>query len=426
VAQLNQEQLAMRLFLLVVVLLCLDPHARAADWFELKDFGPVTQRVAVTIENPANIPVEAALVHLPLSDLTRTLSGAKADQICVVDPETKPAKRDAAELNFVPHQVSSDTLIFAIPLKAKQKKQLFIYTALQKLNMPGFPPKTAYDNRKAYRSFENNLIAYRMETGPGANTMGLGIDAFGKTKRGRGLRLVEAYEGGHDSYHKLAYWGVDILKVGYGPAIGGIYVISGSDSGRPQFATTMVECVYSGPVETLLKCTAPIDVVGKKVNLTRMYTLVGDDRTIRDEVKVEGDNLDGLTLGIGIRDLPNGKWIEKSDPGYAISAGDSNQPESGYTSVAISAVLPKSGYERIIVLPDPKNAKPGFGDGGHVYVLKPERSGNALVARNRLTMIWNGDGDIDNVQDLEKACQRWAVQRDNPIKVDVSANVEKK
>jgi hypothetical protein len=413
-------------FLLIGVLSLLISPADAADWFELKDFGPVTERVAVTIENPADVPVEAALVHLPLSDLAKSLPDAKADQICVVDPETKPAKRDAAELNFVPHQVSSETLIFAIPLEAKQKKQLFIYTAPQKLNMPGFPPKTAYDSRKAYRSFENNLIAYRMETGPGANTMGLGIDAFGKTKRGRGLRLVEAYEGGHDSYHKLAYWGVDILKVGYGPAIGGVYVISGNDSGRPQFATTMVECVYSGPVETLLKCTAPIDVAGRKVNLTRMYTLVGDDRTIRDEVKVEGDNLDGLTIGIGIRDLPNGKWIEKSDSGYAISAGDSNQPESGYTSVAISAVLPKGGFERIVELKDPKNAKPGFGDAGHVYVLQPQRAGNALTATNRLTMIWNGDGDINNAADLEKACERWAAQRDNPIKVDVSGNVEKK
>ena len=132
------------------------------------------------------------------------------------------------------------TLIFAVPLKPKEKKTLYVYAAQDALSMPGFPPKTAWDSRHAYRSFENNLIAYRMETGPGANTMGFGIDAFGKTKAGKGLRLQEAYEHGHDSYHKLAFWGVDILKVGYGPAIGGIYVISGdasggtADMGRPQ------------------------------------------------------------------------------------------------------------------------------------------------------------------------------------------------
>jgi hypothetical protein len=195
--------------------------------------------------------------------------------------------------------------------------------------------------------------------------------------------------------------------------------------GRPQFATSVVDCVYTGPVETLIKCTAPVEVAGKKTTVTRMLTLVGDDRTIHDDVKVDGDNMDGLAIAIGIRDLPNGKWIEKSDPGYAISAGDSNQPESGYTSVAISAVLPKSGFEKVVELKDEKNAKPGFGDAGHAYLLKPEKSGNALVATNRLTMIWNGDGDISKVEDLDKACQRWAAQRDNPVKFEITKEAEK-
>jgi hypothetical protein len=46
----------------------------AEPWFELKDFGPVTQRVAVTVENPADVAVEAALVHLPLAELPRRFS----------------------------------------------------------------------------------------------------------------------------------------------------------------------------------------------------------------------------------------------------------------------------------------------------------------------------------------------------------------
>src|SRR5206468_1468618 len=160
--------------------------------------------------------------------------------------------------------------------------------------------------------------------------------------------------------------------------------------------------------------------------ITRMLTLVGDDRTIHDDVKVEGQNLDGMTIAIGIRDLPTPQWIEKSDPGYAISSGDSNQPESGYTSVAISAVFPKSGFDKVVPIEETKkDVKPGFGDGGHIYLLKPEKNGNALAATNRFTMIWNGDGDISKYQDLEKACQRWAAQRDNPIKVEVAPSAEK-
>jgi Domain of unknown function (DUF4861) len=405
--------------------------ADASKWFELKDFGPLTQRVAVTVSNPADVPVEAALVHIPMADLQKVLPDAKADQLCVVDPQHKPAKRDAADLEFVPHQVSQETLIFAVPLKAKEKKTIHIYTAPQHLNMPGFPAKTAWDNRHAYRSFENNIIAYRMETGPGANTMGLGIDSFGKTEKGRGLRLVEAYEHGHDSYHKLSYWGVDILKVGYGPAIGGMYVVNSADGqmGRPQFATSVVECVYQGPVETLVKCIAPVEVAGKTVIVTRMLTLVGDDRTIRDTITVAGAPpipMDGLQLAVAIRDLPNGTWIEQANPGYAISSGDSNQPESGYTSVAISAVLPKSSFEKVIEIKDEKGAKPGFGDAGHAYLLKPEKDANgALVASNRLTMIWNGDGEISKTEDLDKACQRWCAQRDNPIAFEVAKESER-
>ena len=412
--------------------------ARAADapanWFELKDLGPLTQRVAVTVENPADVPVEAALVHIPMGDLRKLLPDAAPNKVCVVDPSanaTTQPKRDRANEWFVPHQVSNRTLIFAIPLGAKEKKTLQIYSSPQPLNMPGFPPKTAWDNRYAYRSFENNLIAYRMETGPGANTMGFGIDAFGKTRQGKGLRLTEAYEHGHDSYHKLAYWGVDILKVGYGPAIGGIYVLAGDGSGeanqgRPQIATSRVELVYTGPVETLIRCIAPVEAGGKKVNVTRMYTLVGDDRTVRSEDRVEGDDLNGLTIGIGIRDLPSGKWIEKENPGYAISAGDTNQPESGYSSVAISGVFPKSGFDKVIELKDPKGAKPGFGDAGHLYVLKPDKQDNALVAHNRLTMIWNGDGEISTPEELQKACDRWAKQRDNPIKFELAKESESK
>src|SRR4051794_25182682 len=84
---------------------------RAEDkWFELKDFGPVTQRVGVTVENPADVAVEAAVVHLPLKELQGKLQDAKEGQIAVVDPETKPAKREAADQNFVPAQVSGGTL----------------------------------------------------------------------------------------------------------------------------------------------------------------------------------------------------------------------------------------------------------------------------------------------------------------------------
>jgi hypothetical protein len=118
------------------------------------------------------------------------------------------------------------------------------------------------------------------------------------------------------------------------------------------------------PVETLLKCTAPSKSAGRRSTSRACTRSSATTATIRDEVKVEGDNLDGMTIGIGIRDLPNGKWIEKSDPGYAISAGDSNQPESGYTS----SPSPRSSQDRLRAhhrmqdpkAPSPASATPGM------------------------------------------------------------------
>src|SRR6476620_8401960 len=112
------------------------PVVRAADWFELKDFGPVTQRVAVTVENPADVDAPAGLVHIPMGDLRKVIPDASVGKVCVVDPATKPAKREAADQNFVPFQVSQRTLIFSLPLKAHEKKQLFVYVAPTPLNLP--------------------------------------------------------------------------------------------------------------------------------------------------------------------------------------------------------------------------------------------------------------------------------------------------
>src|SRR5205823_367711 len=142
-------------------------------------------------------------------------------------------------------------------------------------------------------------------------------------------------------------------------------------------------CLYSGPVETVVHMTAPVQVAGKKVTAERTLTLVGEDRTIHDEARITGENLDGLQMGVGIRDLPKNTWTEKSDPGYAMCAGDANQ--TGYKSVAICALFPKSGYSKMIPVEDTKN-KPGYGDAGHVYVLNAKPENGAITSQNRLTM----------------------------------------
>jgi hypothetical protein len=403
-------------FVLTTLVTISAPAARAAEWFRLPG-AEFNQRQAVTVENTTDVPTDAALVHIPLADLQKTLPDAKANQLAVVEPGTKPSARDRADENFVPFQVNHGVLRFAIPLKAHEKKQLYIYTAPQRVIMPGFPPKTAYDNRHAYRSFENNLMAFRVETGPGANTTGMGIDLFGKTKQGKGLRLQEAYEHGHDSYHKLAFWGMDVLKVGSSPALGGVYVVVGDQMGRPDFATEWVDLVHQGPVETCVRITGPVEAGGRKFTVTRTLTLWGEERGIDDVVEIKGSNLDGVQLGVGLRNLPNEQWVEKTSDGYALVNGDNNQP-GGYTSQGLGVAFPASQYVKTFDLPDKEN-------GGHVYILNPKKGNDALTSHHHLAAIWNGDGQINNVPDFEKYLQTCTKLLDQPAKVDLSAPAEK-
>jgi len=384
----------------------------AEGWLELQGLGVLSNRVSVTVENPSDVPDDAALVHLPLGELGKALPDAKAGQVAVVDPSVKPAPREQADKNFVPFQISEGNLIFSMPLAAHEKKTLYIYSSPSALNLPSFPAKTAYDARHAYRSFENNFIAHRMETGPGANTTGMAIDAFGKTRAGHGLRLVELYEQG--DYHHPQKWGVDILKIGNSPGIGGVYVVSGEQMVRPNSDTTIVDCVYQGPVETVVRATGPVEIVGRKVTVTRTLTLVGDDRSIRDRVEVAGEDLKGLELGIALRNLPNEKWVEETSQGYAMVNGDNNQP--GCKAIGMAAVFKPSQYVRTATLPDEKN-------GAHVYVLKPSSEGT-IVSEHRFTMIWDGDGQINNPTDLEKALKRWAALRDQPTKTTIAEKPE--
>jgi len=409
-----------RFTLALVLLIGSVAPARAADngnWLQLEGLGQLTQRLTVTVQNPADVDTDSALVHIKLSDLSSKLPNAKDGQVAVTytePPKTEP-KKDRANEWFVPFQVDDGVLTFAVPLKAGESKKLFVYTSPNKLNMPAFPPKTAWDNRFAYRSFENNLMAFRMETGPGANTTGMAVDLFGKTAKGKGLRLTEAYEAGHDSYHKLQYWGIDCLKLGSSPGLGGVYVVAGDEMGRPTYQTTIVECLHSGPVETLLRVSGPVEVAGKKVMVERLLTLWADERGIDDDVRVTGDNVGDLQLGIALRNLPNEKWTEETSSGWAMNNGDNNQPN--YKRDGLGVLFDPSEFVKTVDLKDSEN-------GGHVYVLKARQQNGGLFSHHHLAAIWDGDGQISEADAFGKYLAQWSKRLTKPATVQIGDRAE--
>lgn len=403
--------------------------AEAADWPKLEGL-PFSQRLSVTVENTSDAALPAALVHLPLADLAKLLPDAKPGQLAVTDsaPVTPKPKRDAADANFIPSQESDNTLIFSVALQPHEKKSLFIYTTPAPAGLPGFATGTGYDSRHAYRSFENRYAAFRIETGPGSNTTGMAIDLFGKTRAGIGLRLAELYQQGHDAYHNLQYWGVDILKVDKGPGLAGLYVFSGdptsTDAGvRPPYAAIQSTCLYSGPVETKLQFTAPVEVAGKKYTVTRHLTLVANDRSLRDDVTISGDGAESLTLGVGLRDLPNCTWSEDPKAGTAFQAGDANQPH--YKAVALGLAFDPKSYLKTLDLPDKK-------DFGHVYLLKLLPTPKGGESHHRLLDLWDMDGQlpapVSTAAELQAPMQAflstYTAERDHPLQLTLAPSAE--
>lgn len=397
--------------MLTMTLLITSTLAQGQAWLDIRDL-PFTQRQAVTVENPADVDSDSALVRLPI-----TIPGNRVG-LAPLAPRTGIA-RDKVDQFFIPFQVDGNTLTFALPLKAKEKQQLWLYSNSVPINMPGFAAKTAYDNRQAYRSFENNLAAFRVEAGSGFNTTGMVIDTFGKTEKGQGLRLVELYQTGHDAYHVMSYWGIDTLQVGTSPGLAGIYIYIGDEVGRAAAPQIFVDAPVQGPIATVVRMTAPVAVAGRNFTLTRTLTLWADERGIGDKVEVTGDNLDGVQLGLGLRNLPNEKWTEKPSDGYAFVTGDANQQH--YKWVSLGVVFDPSKYAKTI----PSMRQTG-NNSGKTYILNMTKEGNALVSRHHIGNIWDGDGQINTNEGFEKYLQKQAKLLVNPAKAELSSKIENK
>src|SRR4051812_24235422 len=95
-------------FALLLLIVCsLVPRASAKDWLQLDGLGELTQRLAITVENPADVDTDSALVHVRLADVAPKLPDAKDGQVAVTEstpPKTEP-KKDRANEYFVPFQV---------------------------------------------------------------------------------------------------------------------------------------------------------------------------------------------------------------------------------------------------------------------------------------------------------------------------------
>jgi hypothetical protein len=334
----------------------------------------------------------------------------------------------------VPHQVVNAVITFSASLKPKETKTFYLYTTDQAITNVHFAPQTSVDIRPnhAYRSFENNKMAFRVEVGEGANTTGMAIDLFGKSKAGQAMGAILASKIYASDYHAMQDWGIDILKIGKSPGLAGVYVVDGDKMGRNSFATTSFEIVEggNGPVMSKVRLKGPVEVNGKKVEVVRTLTLTADDRGIDDVVEIKGDAkaLEGLKLGIGVRNLPKDSWHEDAKAGFAYVDGEGNQKGTDHLGMGFAFV--PSQYVRTEVIKTVATAtRPSVEDkidGGRIVVLTPEKKDGALVSRHHVGAYWNGDGEISNQQDFQRVLTEWAMVLANPPKVEVGEGERKK
>lgn len=402
-----------RIALIGLISVVIGNAARAADWFKLGETDFVA-RQSVLVENPGNVDDPAVSVHLKLLDLGEAMPAATKDTVAVAD-----------EMHaIVPFQVSGDQLIFVTPVKAHETKKFYVYAAKDPVQVPKFPAMTGTDSREAWRSFENEFTAFRVEVGDKAKTTGLAIDIFGKTAEGRGAQLKNIYA---SDYHKRQPWGIDVMKVGHGPGLGGVYLRTPDGTiGRTKAETTDFKVLYEGPVETSVQVSGPVEIGEKKFQVYRVIDMRAGERTLIDMVVVDGDpkDLKDLKIGIGLRNLPNEQVTSNADAGYATVVGDGNQ--EGTEKLGLGVAFDAQEY----VAPPTAMADPK--DGGVVYFLTPHSdNGDAkgdeksVHVHDRLAAYWDGDGWIHSSQEFETLMAQAAQLLKSSPKVTLTKEAEK-
>ncbi|HEX8524709.1 MAG TPA: DUF4861 family protein [Tepidisphaeraceae bacterium] len=410
--------------LVALSVLLLARSLQAADWYK---FGNVTfpERRTITVANATDAPVNGMPVRVELEKL-KVAEDARGTAV-VVDPEAKPAREGEMGGALVPHQVVKNVLTFSATLKPTKTKTFYLYTTAQEISGVSFKPQTSADIRPnhAYRSFENNKMGFRVEVGEGANTTGMAIDLFGKTKAGQQMGAILASRIYKSDYHEMQDWGIDILKIGSSPGLGGVYVIDGEQMGRNNFATTSFEVVEGekGPILTRVRVHGPVEVNGKKFEVVRTMTLTADDRGIDDVVEMQGEAkaLEGIKLGLGVRNLPKESWNEDPKMGFAFVDGDGNQ--KGTEHLGMGVAFKPEQYVRTDEIKTVATAtSPSVVDpvnGGHIVVLTPTAKEGKLTSRHHLGAYWNGDGEIAKKEDFQAALVNWAKLLVREPKVEV-------
>lgn len=203
--------------------------------------------------------------------------------IKVVKSDRKHADMAYAELSVRQGGQWQDTVYKADGFKFKNVEE---FTAPEQLT------DHSYYLRYEGPGWENDQIGYRLYL-----DWRNGIDVFAKT--GTDIVLPNVGQDGYDSYHEMADWGVDILKVGKSLGLGALGRL---DEGTVMHFQDVVNTSWKILADNHLSASFVVNyeawnVADKSVDVLTEYTIVAKDPATQIEVSLS-EPIDNLVTGL--------------------------------------------------------------------------------------------------------------------------------
>lgn len=351
--------------------------------------GEYPESTSFSVINDSPLLIEDAIVVLDVDEIK-----AKAQDF---NPKAFVILADGSELasqaNDSDGDNSIDQVLFLVDFAAGEKKNLILRYAKSGEKTREYPKRTQAElshkvggqfvNRKYQGGIFQNVLFLRVPPehtdhsyfiryeGPGWESEKVGyrfyldwrnaIDIFGKKVPGMVLQNVGL--DGFDSYHEMADWGMDILKVGESLGIGSIGMWFDGKAERVSVTdSTTCEILSNGPVQSQIQTRYYGWKVGEVTyNLSSNLSIAAGSRLTRHTLRVQGT---APNLCTGIVKLDYAKLLHSTDPNgnwmYFASYGKQSLAED---KLRMAVLFRKKDLIRITE-----------DEHSHVVILKPENN----------------------------------------------------
>jgi hypothetical protein len=285
------------------------------------------------VKNPYDSDIADKAVVIQLDDLKRYVTVQEGKVVAVKDADGKYLPSQCDDLNG---DGNWDELAFLIDLKANEKREVTFETVASS-ELPQFPKRTNIRFGEKKKPYNEIVLGTRLKTSDSPSSSAAfqmegpawendiigfrnyfdarnGMDIFGK--RVSEMALDSVGLPGKPTYHALADWGMDVLKVGNSLGAGAIgiqigdslYRIGPSGKGRYRF-------ISEGPVRAMLQLKfLDVKIKDRKYEVRHLISIYAGDHFYRSKVTVTGLKGDEkLITGIVDHDT---KMVNGSFEGY--------------------------------------------------------------------------------------------------------------